>query len=122
MSDHKYKISSRVSFFEDCRSFEKACHKKEKTSSDLALHIGKAIEILAMCKIFLIPSSCLRKNNIGQVLLDGLFDAKFFTWLNIISALDFNFAISHSFLRSCTSNFYFIFRIWVNILSKSVNW
>ena len=121
MSDQKRNISSRVSFFKDCQSFEKAHHKKEKTRSDLVLHIGKVIEISAMCKIFLIPSSCLRENNIDQVLLDGIFDQKFFTWLNIISASDFNFAISHPFPRSCTSNFSFIFTIWVNMLSKSVN-
>ena len=121
MSDRKCKISSRVSFLKDCQSFQKAPHKKEKTYSDLVLDIGKVIEILAVCKIFLISSSCLRENNIGQVLLDGLFDPKFFTWLNIISASDFNFAISHLFLRSCTSNLSFIFTIWVIMSSKSVN-
>lgn len=117
----KCKISLRVSFFKDCQSFETAHHKKEKTYSDSALHICKAIEISAMCKIFLIPSSCLRENNIDQVLLNCLFDPKFFTWLNIISASDFNFGISHLFPRSCASNFSFIFTIWVKMSSKSVN-
>lgn len=115
----KCKISSRVSFFKDCQSFEKIHHKKEKTYSDSALHICRTIEISATCKIFLIPSSCLRENNID--LLNCLFDPKFFTWLNIVSASDFNFGTSHLLPRSCTSNFSFIFTIWVKMSSKSVN-
>ena len=58
MSDLKRKISSKVSFFNNWRSFEKARHKNEKTLFDSALQMGNPIDISAICKKFLMPSSC----------------------------------------------------------------
>ena len=97
MSDLKHKISSKVSFFNNRHSFEKACHKNEKTLSSSILQMGNTIDISATCKKFLMPSSCLRENSIGQVLFDDLVEAKLTTWLNVISASNFNFVIPQLF-------------------------
>ena len=43
--------------------------------------MGNAIDILVICKNFLMPSSCLRENNIGQVLVEDFVDGKLVTWL-----------------------------------------
>ena len=97
MSDLKHKISSKVLFFNNRHSFEKACHKNGKTLSSSALQMGNTIDISATCKKFLMPSSCLRENSIGQVLFDDLVEAKLTTWLNVISASNFNFVIPQLF-------------------------
>ena len=108
MLDLKRKISSKVLFFNSWHSFEKACHKNEKTLSDSALQMGKAIDISATCKKFLMPISCLRENSIGQVLFDDFVKAKLITWLNAISASDFNFVMPQLFPLNCTSKTSFI--------------
>ena len=108
MSDLKRKISSKVSFFNNWRSFEKARHKNEKTLSDSALQMGNAIDISATCKKFLMLSSCSRENSIGQVLFDDLVKAKLITWLNAISASDFDFVMPQLFPLNCTSKTSFI--------------
>ena len=79
-----------------------------KRLSDSALQMGNAIDISATCKKFLMPSSCLRENSIGQVLFDDLVEAKLITWLNAISASDFNFVMPQLFPLNCTSKTYFI--------------
>ena len=108
MSDLKRKISSKVSFFNNWHSFEKACHKNGKTLPDSTLKMDNAIHILATCKKFLMPSSCLRENSIGQVLFDDLVETKLITWLNTISASDFNFVMPQLLPANCTSKTYFI--------------
>lgn len=79
----------------------------------------KAIDVLATYRIFVIPCSCFSEYNTGQVLIDDLADAKFLIWLNMISASDFNFVMSHPFPRNSNLNFSFIFLMWVKMLSKS---
>ena len=108
MLDLKHKISYKVSFFNNWRSFEKARHKNEKALSNSALQMGNSIDISAICKKFLMPSSFLKGNSIGQILFDNLVEAKLITWLIAISASDFNFVMPQLFPLNCASKSYFI--------------
>ena len=66
LSNSICKRISRVSRFSDWCSFEKICHKSEKTLSDSALDNGATRHISRMCNKLWIPKSSPMQKFIGQ--------------------------------------------------------